>query len=73
MEKIIQLSKSDHHLTSLEEGLVVDAVEKKYRKKTVLRGVSMQIRKGEVVGLLGPNGAGKTTSFYTMVGLVKPD
>jgi len=73
MEKIIKLSTSEHHPASLDEGLVVDAVEKKYRKKTVLRGISMQIRKGEVVGLLGPNGAGKTTSFYTMVGLVLPD
>lgn len=73
MEKVIKLSTSEHHPASLEEGLVVDAVEKKYRKKTVLRGISMQIRKGEVVGLLGPNGAGKTTCFYTMVGLVLPD
>lgn len=73
MEKVIKLNTSEHHLASLEEGLVVDAVEKKYRKKTVLRGISMQIRKGEVVGLLGPNGAGKTTCFYTMVGLVLPD
>lgn len=76
MEKIIKLSTSDNtagHSASLDEGLVVDAVEKKYRKKTVLRGISMQIRKGEVVGLLGPNGAGKTTCFYTMVGLIKPD
>ncbi|MBT5186731.1 MAG: LPS export ABC transporter ATP-binding protein, partial [Kordiimonadaceae bacterium] len=75
MEKIIKLATSDTLQTSpsMDQGLVVDSVEKKYRKKTVLRGVSMQIRKGEVVGLLGPNGAGKTTSFYTMVGLVKPD
>jgi len=75
MEKIIKLSTKDHlpAAVSMDEGLVVDAVEKKYRKKTVLRGISMQIRKGEVVGLLGPNGAGKTTCFYSMVGLIKPD
>ncbi len=75
MEKIIKLSTKDHlpAPVSMDEGLVVDAVEKKYRKKTVLRGISMQIRKGEVVGLLGPNGAGKTTCFYSMVGLIKPD
>jgi len=73
MEKIIKLSTSNHHMASLDKGLVVDAVEKKYRKKTVLRGLSMQINKGEVVGLLGPNGAGKTTCFYAMIGLVKPD
>ena len=54
MEKIIKLATSDtlQASTSMDQGLVVDAVEKKYRKKTVLRGVSMQIRKGEVVGFL---------------------
>jgi len=57
----------------LSEGLVIDAVEKKFRKKPVLKGVSLQVKKGEVVGLLGPNGAGKTTSFYTMIGLIEPD
>ncbi len=58
---------------NLEEGLVIDAVEKKYNKKTVLRGVTMHVKKGEVIGLLGPNGAGKTTSFYAITGLVEPD
>lgn len=57
----------------LSEGLVVDAVEKKYRKKTVLCGISLQVRRGEVIGLLGPNGAGKTTCFYAITGLVAPD
>lgn len=57
----------------LDVGLVVDSVEKKYRKKTVLRGVSLSVHKGEVVGLLGPNGAGKTTSFYSITGLIEPD
>lgn len=45
---------------------------KKYGKRTVVRGVSYQLKQGEVVGLLGPNGAGKTTSFYMIVGVVKP-
>ncbi|HUZ04921.1 MAG TPA: LPS export ABC transporter ATP-binding protein, partial [Acidobacteriaceae bacterium] len=44
-----------------------------YRGRQVVRGVSLEIRQGEVVGLLGPNGAGKTTSFYMIVGLVRPD
>lgn len=57
----------------LGSGLVIDAVEKKFRKRSVLRGVSLKIDKGEVVGLLGPNGAGKTTTFYTMIGLIEPD
>ncbi len=46
---------------------------KRYRKREVVRDVSMNVSRGEVVGLLGPNGAGKTTSFYMMVGLVPAD
>lgn len=46
---------------------------KRYKKRTVVRDVSLQVRAGEIVGLLGPNGAGKTTSFYMMVGLVAAD
>ena len=46
---------------------------KKYRSRTVVDHVSVEVRQGEIVGLLGPNGAGKTTSFYMTVGLIKPD
>ncbi len=46
---------------------------KRYKKREILRGVSINVKSGEVVGLLGPNGAGKTTCFYMVVGLVKPD
>jgi lipopolysaccharide export system ATP-binding protein len=46
---------------------------KRFRKRTVVREVSLAVRAGEIVGLLGPNGAGKTTSFYMMVGLIAPD
>lgn len=46
---------------------------KRYRKKTVVNGVSISVKQGEIVGLLGPNGAGKTTTFYMMVGLVSPN
>ena len=53
--------------------LVAKDLKKSYSKRTVLDGVSMHIKQGEVVGLLGPNGAGKTTCFYIIVGLVKPD
>ena len=50
------------------EGLI-----KKYGKRTVVNGVSFDVKQGEIVGLLGPNGAGKTTSFYTTTGLVVPN
>lgn len=46
---------------------------KKYKKRTVVNDVSVQVSQGEIVGLLGPNGAGKTTSFYMIVGLIKPN
>ncbi|HYX05683.1 MAG TPA: LPS export ABC transporter ATP-binding protein [Bacteroidales bacterium] len=46
---------------------------KKYRKRTVVKGVSIDVKQGEIVGLLGPNGAGKTTSFYMIVGLITPN
>ncbi len=46
---------------------------KKYGKRTVVKGVSVELNQGEIVGLLGPNGAGKTTSFYMIVGLIKPN
>lgn len=45
---------------------------KKYGKRTVVKGVSVEVNQGEIVGLLGPNGAGKTTTFYMIVGLIKP-
>ncbi len=54
-------------------GLVATSVGKVYKKRPVVRNVSVSVRRGEVVGLLGPNGAGKTTTFYMIVGLVRPD
>ena len=48
-------------------------LRKRYGKKTVVRDISLEIKRGEVVGLLGPNGAGKTTCFYMIVGLVGAD
>ena len=54
-------------------GLAVVSIAKSYDKRVVLTDVSMSVARGEVVGLLGPNGAGKTTSFYSVMGLVKPD
>lgn len=48
-------------------------IGKKYKKRSVLRNVSLHVRRGEAVGLLGPNGAGKTTCFYCVTGLITPD
>ena len=45
---------------------------KKYKQRTVVKEVSVEVKQGEIVGLLGPNGAGKTTTFYMIVGLIKP-
>jgi lipopolysaccharide export system ATP-binding protein len=52
--------------------LRAENIVKKYRKRTVVKGVSFNVNQGEIVGLLGPNGAGKTTSFYMIVGLIQP-
>jgi lipopolysaccharide export system ATP-binding protein len=57
----------------LGKSLAVSELFKRYRRREVVRGVSLSTSPGEVVGLLGPNGAGKTTIFYMMVGLVRPD
>ncbi|WP_424141300.1 LPS export ABC transporter ATP-binding protein [Sphingosinicella ginsenosidimutans] len=57
----------------MTRGLHVVSIAKSYDKKAVLSGVSLSVRRGEVLGLLGPNGAGKTTCFYSIMGLVKPD
>jgi lipopolysaccharide export system ATP-binding protein len=53
--------------------LRTEQVIKKYRQRTVVKGVSVNVNQGEIVGLLGPNGAGKTTTFYMIVGIIKPN
>ncbi|MGN0088905.1 MAG: LPS export ABC transporter ATP-binding protein [Candidatus Limimorpha sp.] len=52
--------------------LRTDTLIKRYKQRTVVKGVSVEVSQGEIVGLLGPNGAGKTTTFYMIVGLIKP-
>ena len=56
-----------------EQGLVVRKLRKSYRKRPVIRDVSLELTRGEVIALLGPNGSGKTTCFYSIAGLVMPD
>jgi len=56
-----------------EDGLYVDGIGKSFRKRPVVKGVSLSLGRGEVVGLLGPNGAGKTTCFYMITGLIAAD
>ena len=54
-------------------GLVASGLGKRFKKRPVVRNVSLSVRRGEAVGLLGPNGAGKTTTFYMIVGLIASD
>ena len=60
-------------LISSNEGLQALKIGKRYKKRPVLREVSITLKRGEVVGLLGPNGAGKTTCFYIVTGLIAAD
>ncbi|MFA9391235.1 MAG: LPS export ABC transporter ATP-binding protein [Prolixibacteraceae bacterium] len=53
--------------------LKAENIVKKYRSRTVVKDVTIELNQGEIVGLLGPNGAGKTTSFYMIVGLIQPN
>ena len=60
-------------VVSQSSGLVVEHLVKRYKRRPVLRDVSLSVRRGEAVGLLGPNGAGKTTCFYIVTGLIDAD
>jgi lipopolysaccharide export system ATP-binding protein len=61
-------ASNDTHMALRSDGLV-----KRYKKRTVVKDVSVQVQRGEIVGLLGPNGAGKTTTFYMIVGMIRPN
>ncbi|TDK49996.1 LPS export ABC transporter ATP-binding protein [Antarcticimicrobium luteum] len=67
------MAKPDLTVTEGSLGLRVERVRKSYRKRVVIRDVSMELDRGEVVALLGPNGSGKTTTFYAIAGLVFPE
>lgn len=65
--------KGPQLVSESERGLYAHGLGKQFKKRMVVRGVSLAIQRGEVVGLLGPNGAGKTTCFYMIMGLIQPD
>ena len=65
--------ESGPQLIADNTGLAAVNIGKSFKKRPVLRGVSLSLQRGEAVGLLGPNGAGKTTSFYIITGLLSPD
>jgi lipopolysaccharide export system ATP-binding protein len=60
-------------LVASNSGLVARNIGKSFKRRPILRGVSLSVQRGEAVGLLGPNGAGKTTCFYIITGLIAPD
>ena len=70
---LLNRPESDAEPDAGATGLAVISIGKTYGERTVLRDVSLSVRRGEVVGLLGPNGAGKTTCFYSIMGLAVPD
>jgi lipopolysaccharide export system ATP-binding protein len=73
-EKILQ-QETIHGSRSTNHELVLrsENLWKRYKKRSVVKGVSIQVAQGEVVGLLGPNGAGKTTTFYMIMGMISPN
>jgi ABC-type glutathione transport system ATPase component len=73
---LVAASEKPAPLTPVEgtQGVLrVQNLVKRYRKKSVVKAVELEVRQGEIVGLLGPNGAGKTTTFYMMVGMIRSD
>src|SRR5439155_13729939 len=66
-------ARRDGALMVSEHLLVAQALRKSFRRRAVVRGVSIRVQEGEIVGLLGPNGAGKTTTFRVLTGLERPE
>lgn len=67
------MARPDLSITDGTQGLRIEHLRKAYRKKVVIRDVSIALDRGEVIALLGPNGSGKTTTFYAIAGLVTPE
>ncbi len=64
---------NNHFVQDKSSSLFTNGLVKRFKNRTVVKGVSLTLNQGEVVGLLGPNGAGKTTTFYMIVGMIKPN
>ena len=64
---------AEPRLVVANQGLAVVNIGKRFKKRPVVRGITLELQRGEVIGLLGPNGAGKTTCFYIITGLMAPD
>ncbi len=79
VETLLNISVAQHTSsiaevsTGTQMALRSDGLVKRYKKRTVVNNVSVQVQRGEIVGLLGPNGAGKTTTFYMIVGMIRPN
>ncbi len=73
LENVIPLTPERPVFRVLPRGLTAQHLSKTYKKRPVLRDVSLHVERGEAVALLGPNGAGKTTCFYIITGLIPPD
>ena len=70
---MVKKNKSSPSIIFENKGLEVSNLGKRIKNRPILRGLNLNVKKGEIVGLLGPNGAGKTTCFYSIMGLVSPD
>ena len=73
LHELFTKSDTRPRLVAESGGLAVRNLGKRFKKRPVVRDVSLEVRRGEAVGLLGPNGAGKTTCFYMITGLLTPD
>ena len=69
----MNIGKLSNQIQNNKMKLSAHNIEKAYKGRKVVKGISLEVSQGEIVGLLGPNGAGKTTSFYMIVGLIKPN
>ena len=70
---MVKKNKNRPSIIYENKGLEISNLGKRFKNRPILRGINLNVKKGEIVGLLGPNGAGKTTCFYSIMGLINPD